>query len=52
MATKNNSDKKKDDPCWKGYKQPGTKIKEGKNFLIVFLKERNYAILKSLLSVK
>lgn len=30
MATKTRSDKNKEDPCWKGYKKLGTKIKGGK----------------------
>ena len=30
MAIKSDEDKKKDDPCWKGYKQLGTKTKDGK----------------------
>ncbi|WP_301931985.1 hypothetical protein [Ferruginibacter sp.] len=30
MATKTKTVKKKDDPCWKGYHQLGTKIKGGK----------------------
>lgn len=30
MVTKTKVDKKKDDPCWKRYKQLGTKTKGGK----------------------
>jgi len=30
MATKTKSAKKKDDPCWKGFHQLGTKTKDGK----------------------
>jgi hypothetical protein len=30
MATKKESDKKQDDPCWKGYEQVGMKTKGGK----------------------
>lgn len=30
MATKTKIDKKKDDPCWKAYHQPGTKTKGNK----------------------
>ncbi len=30
MATKTKSAKTKDNPCWKGYKKLGTKIKAGK----------------------
>ena len=30
MATKTKIDKKKDDPCWKAYDQPGTKTKGNK----------------------
>lgn len=30
MAIKTKSAKPKDDPCWKGYKQLGTKTKGGK----------------------
>ena len=29
-ATKKTAAKKKDDPCWKGYKKVGTKNKSGK----------------------
>lgn len=30
MAKNKDSNKKKDDPCWKGYHQLGMKIKAGK----------------------
>ncbi len=30
MPTKTKSVKPKDDPCWKGYKKLGMKIKDGK----------------------
>jgi len=30
MVKKTESTKKKDDPCWKGYKKLGMKIKDGK----------------------
>ena len=30
MATETKNTKKKDDPCWKGYHQLGTKTKAGK----------------------
>jgi len=30
MTTKIKKTKPKDDPCWKGYKKVGTKIKSGK----------------------
>ena len=29
-ATKKTNNKKKEDPCWKGYEQHGTKEKNGK----------------------
>ena len=29
-TSKKNAVKKKDDPCWKGYKKVGTKTKDGK----------------------
>lgn len=30
IISKITTEKKKDDPCWKGYKKEGTKIKAGK----------------------
>ena len=30
MATKKETEKKTDDPCWKGYEQAGMKTKGGK----------------------
>lgn len=30
MAKKNKKNAKKDDPCWRGYHQVGTKTKDGK----------------------